>query len=253
MLKEDVGRTWELKASAKSVMLTPSSPAPAKSSAMPLCSPPSLATSLSSSSWPVPSKGIACGGGLAQGKRRAMGKTQAKGKAFTAAPKAVDQTKRKVAPPVYNRARGSKQVALETARDPEAMDAAMSNYMKDWVSQGDTSDTYVKSWMDFHEAHWDEALRPLDVLPLTPQKMHVVGALLTHADYRSAKNYLSAVKKLRYESNTEWPTGLELAERRFRAAQHALKVELEAEVGGASCALGPPPSSPHPPQLLWQG
>ena len=56
------------------------------------------------------------------------------------------------------------------------MDAAMSKYMKDWLSQGDASDNYVKSWMDFHEAHWDGALRPsLDVLPLTPQIGHVVG------------------------------------------------------------------------------
>ena len=106
-----------------------------------------------------------------------MGKIKAKGKAFTAAPKAMDQTKRKFAPPVYGRAWGHNQVALETSLDPEAMDAAMSNYMKGWVSQGDASDNYVKSWIDFHEANWDGALRPsMDVLPLTPQKIHVAGA-----------------------------------------------------------------------------
>ena len=51
--------------------------------------------------------------------------------------------------------------------------------MKDWRSAGDTSDDYYKTWSDLHIAHWDGIRRPaLPVLPLTPTKIHIIGALL---------------------------------------------------------------------------
>ena len=153
------------------------------------------------------------------GKSKAKGQAEGTSACGPAAPAADAPTKRREAPPVYNKTRGDKQVGLETARNFEAMDEAMSKYMEDWTSAGDTSQSYIKSWHDFHEAHWDGLLRPaLEALPLTPQKIHVVGALLKLSGYRSAKIYLSAIKKLHYEMDEPWSTALELAERRFLAS-----------------------------------
>ena len=93
-------------------------------------------------------------------------------------------------PPVYNHKHGNKIAALDTAQDDEAMGQAMKDYMGDWYSPGDTTESYVKTWTDFHQAYWGGIRREkLDVLPLTPMKMHTVGSFFKKGTYRSAKNY----------------------------------------------------------------
>ena len=88
--------------------------------------------------------------------------------------------------------------------------------MKDWMSAGDTSDDYYKTWSDLHIAHWDGIRRPaLPVLPLTPTKIHIIGALLKLGGYRSAKNYINVLKTRHVEEHGTWGADLALAHRRF--------------------------------------
>ena len=56
----------------------------------------------------------------------------------------------KKTPPIYNRTRGDKKLAMATARDPAAMEEAMNTYTKDWASAGDTTDSYLQTWYDLH-------------------------------------------------------------------------------------------------------
>ena len=73
------------------------------------------------------------------------------------------------------------------------MQEAMSLYVKDWRSAGDTSDDYINTWIELHEAHWDGIRRPAyPTLPLVPLFTHVVGATFKAGGYRTTKNYLSA-------------------------------------------------------------
>ena len=68
---------------------------------------------------------------------------------------------------------------MMTAHDDHLMTDAMKKYVSDWKSAGDTITFYIKTWHDLHAAHWDGVRRPAEeVLPLTPVKIHVVGALL---------------------------------------------------------------------------
>ena len=53
-------------------------------------------------------------------------------------------------PPVYNKIRGSKRVALETARDPARREAALSSYRRDQRSINDTSCFNLATWEEFH-------------------------------------------------------------------------------------------------------
>ena len=86
---------------------------------------------------------------------------------------------------------------MMTAQDDELMSDAMKKYVSDWKSAGDTSNTYIKTWHDLHAAHWDEVRRPaVEVLPLTPVKIHIVGALLKEGGYRGPGNYMTGMKNL---------------------------------------------------------
>ena len=80
-------------------------------------------------------------------------------------------------------------MGLETARDPESMEEAMTQYMADWTSAGDTSELYWTTWVDIHSCHWDGLRRErIPPLPLTPIKLHSIGRLLKLVGYRSADN-----------------------------------------------------------------
>ena len=70
-------------------------------------------------------------------------------------------------------------MSMQAARDDNIMADAMSSHMKDWRSAGDTREGYMRTWIDLHTARWDVLRRPaLPALPLTPPKIHVIGALL---------------------------------------------------------------------------
>ena len=121
-------------------------------------------------------------------------------------------------PPVRGAQRGDKRKALQIAADPEQLQAALVTYDKEVLSAGDTSSFNVQTWHDVHWAvNWqslgfDEAP---EVLPLSPQKIRVVGAVLKEADYRSTKNYMSAVKKTHVGTGFKWDEQLELAAANF--------------------------------------
>ena len=64
-------------------------------------------------------------------------------------------------------------------------------------SAGDTSEYNTRTWRDYHaRVDWIRLGLPQDceALPLTPVRITIVGAILKEADYRSARNYMSAIK-----------------------------------------------------------
>ena len=68
---------------------------------------------------------------------------------------ASDQPKRGSStfnPPIYNKVRGSKRMAMETARDPARREAALAAYRRDQRSINDTSCFNLATWQEFHAA-----------------------------------------------------------------------------------------------------
>ena len=123
---------------------------------------------------------------------------------------------RKDAPPANATLRGNKRVSLEVARNPDLMSKAMDQYTAEWYSTNDTSSSNWNTWQEFHRAYWDHHGFPDEpVLPLTPQKIHIVGALFKVGRYRTTKNYLNISKTRHVESGGKWSEELELAARRF--------------------------------------
>ena len=70
---------------------------------------------------------------MKKGTAKANAKTQAK-------------TREDKAPPIYNKTRGSKRVALEIAEDKDLRGQAMSAYLKYVKSAGDTSEYNLITW-----------------------------------------------------------------------------------------------------------
>ena len=123
---------------------------------------------------------------------------------------------RKDLPIVHNYTRGNKRKALDAAADDDMMAHAMSSYIKDWRSAGDTSDDYWSTWSQLHRAHWDGIRRDaLELLPLDPLRVHVIGALLKIGGYRSSSNYVDVAKTKHVELGYVWGPDLDLARRRF--------------------------------------
>ena len=123
---------------------------------------------------------------------------------------------RKNAPPIYGYTRGNKKRALAVAMDAGAFEEALKKYKKDWTSAGDTSDYYYKTWCDLHDAYWYSSGRVYcDPLPLSPDKIHIIGALLKEGGYRSGKNFMSAAKVRHVDAGGGWGEALALAARRF--------------------------------------
>ena len=99
--------------------------------------------------------------------------------------------RRRDAPPVNYAARSDKRKGLDVARNLELLDPATDRYRAENRSSGDTADSYVKTWSDFHEqVRWARLglPEPCPVIPLTPEKIEVVGAVLKAARYCSTKN-----------------------------------------------------------------
>ena len=123
---------------------------------------------------------------------------------------------RKDLPIVHNYTRGNKRKALDAAADDDQMAQAMSTYIKDWRSAGDTSDDYWSTWTQLHRAHWDGVRREAaDLLPLDPLRVHIIGALLKIGGYRSSSNYVDIARTKHIELGFTWGPDLDLARRRF--------------------------------------
>lgn len=129
--------------------------------------------------------------------------------------------KRSDAPALNYTLRGDKKRGLQIASDPELLGAAMAKYQDEIRSSGDTSDAYVKTWQDFHEAVcWTKlgVAEPYSVLPLTPLKISVVGAILKASGYRATKNYLASIKRAHRLAGFAWDDQLDLAATSFTAS-----------------------------------
>ena len=132
----------------------------------------------------------------------------------------ITQT-RKDLPIVHNYTRGNKRKALEAAADDDQMTQAMSAYIKDWRSAGDTSDDYWSTWTQLHKAHWDGRRREaISTLPLDPLRIHVIGALLKIGGYRSSSNYVDIARTKHVELGFAWGPDLDLSRRRFLLSTH---------------------------------
>ena len=124
--------------------------------------------------------------------------------------------KRKGAPLAGQLTRGSKRLAMAGASDDGIFEQAMSRYIEDWTSAGDTSEYYWTTWVDIHSCHWDGLRRErLPPLPLTAIKFHTIGSLLKLGGYRSADNYATIAKRKHVESGYQWSAELELASKRM--------------------------------------
>ena len=87
---------------------------------------------------------------------------------------------------VKNATRGDKPLALRVAADPALLTEAIHEYKSDIYAAGDTSTFYVKTWFDIHDAvNWDamNLAEHADRLPLTAEKITVVGAALKKAGW----------------------------------------------------------------------
>ena len=158
----------------------------------------------------------------AKPKQRAQASDQDEGKVILK-PKLHARTiaKRVDVPTINYTRRGDKKKALEVASDPGLLQEALESYDRDVKSTNDTSQYYVKTWTELHEAvKWAELAldehEPL--LPLTAVKIRVVGSALKAGGYRSTKKYLSAIKQVHTERGYKWSELLELSSRRFTAA-----------------------------------
>lgn len=150
---------------------------------------------------------------------QAKATTLSSSKASGAATTAEGGQKRKDQPPEYKLKRGCKKLALAVAGNPELLDDAEEAYRRDWVSAGDTSNFNVVTWIELHVAYGETKGFPdWPVFPLTPSKVHGVGALLKAGGYRSTKNYLHAIKVMHVDQGHAWTDELILAGSRFTAS-----------------------------------
>ena len=110
---------------------------------------------------------------------------------------------------------------MDIARGPRLLDEAIGTYRSEVRSAGDTSDAYIKTWSDFHgQVQWARLgiPEPCPVIPLTPSKIEVVGAVLKASHYRSTKHSLSATKRHHRANEYPWNGQLDLAYTSFVAS-----------------------------------
>ena len=105
---------------------------------------------------------------------------------------------------------------MEVARNPELFDIAHKKYVAQWRSVGDTSESYWATWLDLHSAFWTTPGRDYQPpVPITPEKLHIIGTLLKEGHYFTPKNYLHQARKHHVESGSDWTQQLDLAASRF--------------------------------------
>ena len=127
--------------------------------------------------------------------------------------KRVDQ------PPEHHHRRGNKRLALQIACDERLLEEAEDAYRREMTSEGDTSTYNLITWVELHTAYGrTKKYDPWPTFPLTPTKIHGVGALLKGAAYRSPKNYLQVAKKHHILAGHPWSDQLKLAADQFRAS-----------------------------------
>ena len=70
-----------------------------------------------------------------------------------AAPPDIEPAKKKSRQPdIKNLTRGDKKLGLQIASDPIRLAEAVQKFKKDEFSEGDTTNYYLKTWFDFHDA-----------------------------------------------------------------------------------------------------
>ena len=129
--------------------------------------------------------------------------------------------KRRDAPAINYSARGDRRRGLEVARSPELLDAAVHKYNSEVRSAGDTSDAYVKTWSDFHDQiNWVRLGMPVPcpVIPLTPKKIMVIGAVLKEAGYRSTHKSIYSIQRHHILFGCDWNDQLDLPYTSFVAS-----------------------------------
>ena len=136
-------------------------------------------------------------------------------------PKLQPPSRRKDAPALNFTARGDKRKGMQIAGDPALLDKAIGTFQSEIRSAGDTTDAYVKTWTDFHnQVRWARLgiAEPCPVVPLTPRKIEVIGAILKGSHYRSTKNYISSIKRYHRLCGFDWHDQLDLAYSSFVAS-----------------------------------
>ena len=142
-------------------------------------------------------------------------KTEPAGKLFMV----PEGHRRKKEPPIYNKVRGNKAMALAVAQDSALREEALKSYRKDQRSDGDTSHFNFKTWCEVHDAWWSfDGLSMVEALPLTPKKIECVGAALKASGYRSAGNYMTAAKNEHLAEGYKWDARLDRAAALFNAS-----------------------------------
>eukprot|EP00971_Amphidinium_carterae_P351777 6492276-Amphidinium_carterae.1 len=179
---------------------------------LPIITPPWLNPNVAEPEWVAPSpKAPAVSGYVAPSpKRRSMG---------TASPAKIPRTPvnpgRSDAPILAHRARGSLDVALQTAADPCEFEAALEAYRAD-ISSASSSGPNLSHWATWNKLH--DAANGGDVLPLTPGKIERIMALFKSAGYRSI-NSLSRAKR-EHCLSYDWSASLEIS---YRDARRSLQ------------------------------
>lgn len=104
-------------------------------------------------------------------------------------------------------ATGSGIKVTEVEQDEAAFQAAMQEFEMDKqaASNQGAHDARLRWWATRAEA------RGLCSFPLTPARINVAGALLKAGAYRSAAQYLAAMKRERISSGHPWTDSLTLA------------------------------------------
>ena len=105
-------------------------------------------------------------------------------------------------------------MALEASLTVESRDSALAEFRRVCRSINDTQHFYWATWAQFHATWFGD----YDMVPITPEKVEAVGAMLKRGKYRSAKHYNEAAKYKHLENGYTWSDGLVRAARRFEAS-----------------------------------
>ena len=102
--------------------------------------------------------------------------------------------------------KGSKQKALEAARDEPSKKQALIDLAINFYSAGSASQRSAawNTWKELHEAWFGE----LDPVPLTVEKVYALAAMFRKGEYRSFDNYLSVALTIHQENDFEVDPGL---------------------------------------------
>ena len=92
--------------------------------------------------------------------------------------------------------RGSLQVAVRTADDPAASEAALQLLLTDRfaATTARSRDSCLRTWLLLHDRAYRTASPPVPPFPLTPEKIYKISSLFKAGGYLSYDNYLLRAK-----------------------------------------------------------